>query len=237
MRNYSRKIGTLASYDPRTKIYILILYLLITCISWNNYSLMLNAAVALGIYALSEDTLASIFRVSKVFVALEVVTGLIFSIVISAKFGIILTVKLVFLTIIFVAVSRSIRQHELLEVFAKGFKMNAGTSKKLSIFFSFLPHYSREKKRVILAQKARGISPDEGSMLERFRKDSMLSAANLKNTYIKSTRQNDAFDMRQYTSVKRRKSISPLQFTWVDDIIILIMVLLLLVAVLMMLLF
>ena len=222
--NKERRLGNLASYDPRTKLYLFVLLTLIMAVGWKWQVLIIGIAMALVIVAITEVDLYKALMLSIRAFVISLIISIIVAIFVSIKIGAFLLIKLLLLTLIAGFISQTMKQSDVLDGLAKGFGLNAQTAKRLSAVLTFVPHLEREKKRVKMAQRARGVDPDGGSFMSKLRKDIMLAIPNYKCTIIKSGRQMTAMEMRQYTSVKRRKCVHELKFTWVDEVILLIFI-------------
>ncbi|MBR6403003.1 MAG: energy-coupling factor transporter transmembrane protein EcfT [Eubacterium sp.] len=233
--NKERRLGNLASYDPRTKLYLVVLLTLIMAVGWKWQVMIIGVAMSLVIVAITEVDFMKVLTMSIRAFIVSLIISIIVAIFVSIKVGVFLLIKLLLLTLIASFVAQTMKQSDVLDALAKGFGMNAQTAKRLSAVLTFVPHLEREKKRVKMAQRARGVDPDEGSFISKLRKDFMLAIPNYKCTFIKTGRQMKAMEMRQYTSVKRRKCVHELKFTWVDEVILLIFIIALAASILLML--
>ena len=139
--------------------------------------------------------------------------------------------KLVMITIVFNSVIRCIKQYELPDALYAGFKLRTDTVKNVFLILQFYPSLEKQKKRVRNALKARGVDPDDGNMLTRFRTEIALAIPNNKSTYTESKRKAVAMNVRDYTSVKRRRRVSEMKLSFVDELALIIEVVILLAAV------
>ena len=229
-----RKLGSLKSYDPRTKLYLIVLLTAIMAVGWKWQVMVIGVAMALVLIAIIEVDITAILRSYLNIVAAAILVSAIVSFTVSIKIGAFTAIKLLLLIIVAGGISKTMKQAEVLDALSQGFGFGAGASKRLSAILTFLPHVGREKARVRMAQRARGVNPYEGNIISRFRKDLMLAIPNYKCTYIKTKRQLVAMEMHQYTSTKRRSRVQSLKFMWVDELMLILYIIMLLVSVLLM---
>jgi energy-coupling factor transporter transmembrane protein EcfT len=229
-----RKLGSLKSYDPRTKLYLIVLLTAIMAVGWKWQVMVIGVAMAFVLIAIIEVDITAILRSYLNIVAVAILVSAIVSFTVSIKIGAFTAIKLLLLIIVAGGISKTMKQAEVLDALSQGFGLGAGASKRLSAILTFLPHVGREKARVRMAQRARGVNPYEGNIISRFRKDLMLAIPNYKCTYIKSKRQLVAMEMHQYTSTKRRSRVQSLKFMWVDELMLILYIIMLLVSILLM---
>ena len=229
-----RKLGSLKSYDPRTKLYLIVLLTAIMAVGWKWQVMVIGVAMAFVLIAIIEVDITAILRSYLNIVAAAILVSAIVSFTVSIKIGAFTAIKLLLLIIVAGGISKTMKQAEVLDALSQGFGFGAGASKRLSAILTFLPHVEREKARVRMAQRARGVNPYEGNIISRFRKDLMLAIPNYKCTYIKTKRQLVAMEMHQYTSTKRRSRVQSLKFMWVDELMLILYIIMLLVSVLLM---
>lgn len=229
-----RKLGSLKSYDPRTKLYLIVLLTAIMAVGWKWQVMVIGVAMAFVLIAIIEVDITAILRSYLNIVAAAILVSAIVSFTVSIKIGAFTAIKLLLLIIVAGGISKTMKQAEVLDALSQGFGFGAGASKRLSAILTFLPHVGREKARVRMAQRARGVNPYEGNIISRFRKDLMLAIPNYKCTYIKTKRQLVAMEMHQYTSTKRRSRVQSLKFMWVDELMLILYIIMLLVSVLLM---
>ena len=229
-----RKLGSLKSYDPRTKLYLIVLLTAIMAVGWKWQVMVIGVAMAFVLIAIIEVDITAILRSYLNIVATAILVSAIVSFTVSIKIGAFTAIKLLLLIIVAGGISKTMKQAEVLDALSQGFGFGAGASKRLSAILTFLPHVGREKARVRMAQRARGVNPYEGNIISRFRKDLMLAIPNYKCTYIKTKRQLVAMEMHQYTSTKRRSRVQSLKFMWVDELMLILYIIMLLVSVLLM---
>lgn len=229
-----RKLGSLKTYDPRTKLYLIVLLTAIIAVGWKWQVLVIGIAMAFALIAINEVDITAIIRSYLNVIAFAMIISAIVAVAVSVKIGAFTAIKLLLLITVAGGISKTMKQAEVLDALSQGFGFGAGASKRLSAVLTFLPHVGREKARVRMAQRARGVNPYEGSIISRFRKDLMLAIPNYKCTYIKTKRQLVAMEMHQYTSTKRRSRVHALKFMWIDELMLIIFIIMLLVSILLM---
>ena len=230
----NRKLASLKTYDPRTKMYLLLLLTAIMAVGWKWQVLVIGIAMAFVLIAIMDVDIIVVLRSYLNVVAVSLIISLIVLLLTNAKIGAFTAVKLLLLVTVGGGISKTMKQAEVLDGLSKGFGLSAGASKRISAILTFLPHVGREKARVRMAQRARGVNPNAGNIISKFRKDLILAIPNYKCTYIKTKRQLVAMEMHQYTSTKRRSRVHALKFTWVDELMLIIYVIMLLVSILLM---
>lgn len=214
-----RKIGDFKSYDPRTKLHILLMYLVLTLVSWNIWSLLVSFVMSLLIIYLLRDVAGSVISPAVGLLSLELLIGIICIIFLPTTTGLFITLKLLLYTIVSLMIMKSMKQGEILDGLAEGFGLRAKTAKIMMLILDFLPKVFREKKRGRKAQRARGVDPDSGNIIDRIRENLLLAIPNIKYALTRSERQAEAMKKRQYLSVLRRNSIYEMKLNWVDKVI------------------
>ena len=116
-------------------------------------------------------------------------------------------------------IMKSMKQGEILDGLSEGFGLRAKTAKTMMLILDFLPKVFREKKRGRKAQRARGVDPDSGNIIDKIRGNLLLAIPNIKYALTRSERQSEAMKKRQYLSVLRRNSIYDMKLNWVDKVI------------------
>lgn len=231
MYNNGRSVDEIKMYDPRVKLYIVLIYLIMTLVSWNVWSVIWCAVVAVYVVYLCRIRVAIILNSTKLALCLELIMGIILMFPFGFKIGLFVAVKLVTFTLVYYCLIRNLKQVEVLDGLMLGFRMKANAARRLSLVMDYLPKVEKEKKRALRAQKARGVDPDEGNIFERFRKEALVRISNYQYAYIKTKRQNRAMIKRHFLSEKRRVRVHGMKFTLLDDIVLLEFLLALLIVV------
>ena len=217
-----RRLGIFKSYDPRTKLHILLMYLVLTLASWNIWSLLVSVVMSALLILLLWDGVQAVLGQAIELLSIELLIGIICIIFLPTATGLFITFKLLIFTIVYLLIMRSMKQGELLDGLAEGFGLRAKTAKTMMLMLDFLPKIYREKKRGRKAQRARGVDPDSGNIIDRFRENMLLAIPNIKYAYTRTLRQSESMKKRQYLSVIRRNSIYEMKLNWVDKVISLI---------------
>lgn len=207
------------TYDPRTKLHILLMFLIMTLIAWNPVSIISYTITAGLLIYLLWDGFHKIITEAIILLAVEVLAGLIFIIFTPTGFGLYLTYKLLLYTVISLMILNTMKQGEILDGVAYGFGVRTRTAKVILLILDYFPKVFREKRRSRQAQRAKGVDPDSGSIIDRLRKDMLLVIPNLKYAYSRSRKQYAAMNKKKYYSISRRNSIYEMKLTSVDKLI------------------
>ncbi len=247
----NRRFSVLRSYDPRTKLHILLMYLVVTAVAWNAPAMALSVLIAALVIYMSRESLRPVVSMSLLLLLLDIIIGVVCMIAMPFKYGFYTTVKLLLLTFVYLLIMKSMKPGELLDGLALGFGLRAKTTKVLLIILDFIPKVYREKKRGRKAQKARGISPDGiysrrvfvrignksfrqpdvRHVFSRIRQEALLAIPNVKYAFTRSKRQSEAMTRRQYLSTIRRNPVYELKLTAVDKVSTIIYMILMLVTI------
>ena len=227
----NRRFSVLRSYDPRTKLHILLMYLVVTAVAWNAPAMALSVLIAALVIYMSRESLRPVVSMSLLLLLLDIIIGVVSMIAMPFKYGFYTTVKLLLLTFVYLLIAK--------------------TTKVLLIILDFIPKVYREKKRGRKAQKARGISPDGvysrrvfvrignksfrqpdvRHVFSRIRQEALLAIPNVKYAFTRSKRQSEAMTRRQYLSTIRRNPVYELKLTTVDKVSTIIYMILMLVTI------
>ena len=232
-----RRLGDFKSYDPRTKLHILLMYLVLTLASWNIWSLLVSFVMSLLIIYLLRDVAGSVISPAIGLLSIELVVGIICIIFLPTATGFFITFKLLLYTIVSLMIMKSMKQGEILDGLSEGFGLRAKTAKTMMLILDFLPKVYREKRRGRKAQRARGVDPDRGNIIDKIRENLLLAIPNIKYALTRTERQSEAMKKRQYLSVIRRNSIYEMKLNWVDKVISIIFMLLMVGGIMLMVIF
>ena len=231
MYNNNRKLGSLKTYDPRIKLYILCMYLIMCILAWKLIPVIITILSGVIIVLLSGQKLKYLWDISVSAVLIELLVSLVFLFILKPLTLLYLILKVIMLTFVYNSVIRCFKQVELLDGLTTGFGLGAAMSRKIYTVLQFYPRLERQKKRVRNALKARGVDPDGGNILVRFKTEFMLSIPNNRNTYVESVNRETAMKMRDYTSTKRRKRVYEIKMNLVDEVVLIIGIILVLVVI------
>ena len=218
MHHNSRRIGVLRTYDPRTKLHILLMYLIACLVSWKLFPVLICALMGGILIYIMRENFQKVVSNAFGLLALELVVGLIVIIVAPVKIGLYFTLKLYMYTLVSLLIVSGMKQAEMLDGLAEGFGLRAKTARMLMLILDYLPKLYREKKRGRLAQRARGVDTESGNMLEQFRKELLLTIPDLKYAFARSRSQYEAMNKKQYVSVIKRNRVVEMKLTWVDKV-------------------
>ncbi|HBZ02396.1 MAG TPA: hypothetical protein DEO83_01100 [Lachnospiraceae bacterium] len=228
MYNNNRKLGSLRTYDPRVKLYILCIYFIMCIISWKIIPVCITLAAGLIIVFLTGHKLRYLWDLSNVAILIELLIGLFLIFFLKPQIIVMLVLRVMIFTFVYNSVIRCFKQVELLDGLTSGFGLGAGMSRKVYSIMQFYPRLEKQKKRVRNALLARGVNPDEGGILTRFITDITLSIPNYQNTYDESVNREITMEMRDYTSSKRRKRVYEMKMSIVDEIVLIVGIILIL---------
>lgn len=218
MHHNSRRIGALRTYDPRTKLHILLMYLIMCLVSWKIFPVLICALMGGILIYITRENLHKVASNAIGLLILELVIGVIVIVAAPVRIGLYFTLKLYLYTIVSLLIVSGMKQAELLDGLAEGFGLRAKTARMLMLILDYLPKLYREKKRGRLAQRARGVDPESGNILDQFRKEILLTIPNLKYAFARSKSQYEAMNKKQYVSVIKRNSVVEMKLTWVDKV-------------------
>ncbi len=228
MRNNSRSIGSLKTYDARTKLYILCMYLLMAIISWKLIPVIIFAVGGIAIVFLCRLKTALLWDMSKSACLIELIIGLLMLLFISPIYVIYIVIKLIMLTFVFNGIMACIKQVDMLDGLMRGFRMKVSPAKTIYSLVEYFPEVYSQKRRVRSALMARGVDPDSGNIFRRFWREIELAVPNHANAYNEIKDRMNTMDMRCFTSARRRSRIDEMSYNAVDYVVIAVMVILVL---------
>ncbi|SEQ12099.1 Energy-coupling factor transporter transmembrane protein EcfT [Lachnospiraceae bacterium NE2001] len=234
----NRRFSVLRTYDPRTKLHILLMYLVLTLATWNVPGMVVSILTAALVIFMTKESLQTVVSMSLVLLLIDIVIGVICVIAFPIVIGLYIALKLILFTYVYLLIMKSMKPGEMLDGLALGFGLRARTTKYVMIVLDFIPKVYREKRRGRKAQRARGISPDgEYSrtayirignfsfkqpdvrhVFSRIRQEALLAIPNIHYAVIRSKRQAEAMTRRQYHSTIRRSPVYELRLTAVDKV-------------------
>ena len=220
MYNNNRKLGSLKTYDPRVKLYILCMYFIMCIMAWKLVPVVITIITGVIIVRLTGLKLRYLWDISSSAILIEMIIVLVFLFFLKPLVVLYLILKVMAFTFVFNSVIRCFKQVELLDGLSSGFGLGAEMSKRVYSILQFYPRLERQKKRVRNALKARGVDPDGGGMITRFKTEFMLSFPNNRNTYVESVNRETAMKLRDYTSSKRRRRVYEMKMNLIDQVIL-----------------
>jgi energy-coupling factor transporter transmembrane protein EcfT len=228
MHSNSRSVGLLKTYDARTKLYIMLAYLLMFFIGWKLIPVLIFVLTGAAIIYISRLKPAILWDMSKSAVLVEILLSLILLMVVKPLLVLLVIIKLVMITFVYNSVMYCMKHVDVIDGLIGGFRLKINATRRLYSILEYFPEVYTQKKRVRSALKARGVDPDTGNIVSRFIKEILLAVPNHKNAYIELDNRNKAMDMRGFTSVRRRKRIYEMKFEVVDDIVLVLAIIMLL---------
>lgn len=219
MKN-TRQLGKLGTYDVRAKLYILILFVINTLITWSWLGLLLNFFEAILIVVLSGTKVSSYLVKIRITLVVELIICCILFFVIPVKIAFFILVKVLAITCVYNSVMRTISQSKLLDGLTKGFGLSAKGSLIWYYLTGLMLSADGERIRVRRAQRARGVDPKGGNFFARIKRDIVVTVPNFARAFRRIKRNKQAINMRDYVKASRRKAVSPLVFTWVDNVML-----------------
>lgn len=232
-----RRLDDFRTYDPRTKLHILLAYFIMTLANWKLIPVLICVLAGALIMVTTRPNYRVMLTSLAWTVIIELIIGVLCIIFLPTLIGVYIMLKLITFSIVYFNVIRSIKQGELLDGLAYGFGLRTKTARRIMRLLDFQVRYEKENRRVRKAQRARGVDPYGGSILQRFRKKVLLTVPNVQNTIVKQRRQRDAIEMKLYTSLKKRSPVNELKITWIDKTAMIFMIIILLVSIELMLFF
>ncbi|MCR5213471.1 MAG: energy-coupling factor transporter transmembrane protein EcfT [Eubacterium sp.] len=218
MYNNSRRIDILKSYDPRTKLHIALMFVVATLFSWKLIPVLVTIIMAFILILLCRTGIKALVSNCISVLLLSIILGIIFMIILPINIGLYIMLKLISLSLVYVALEKNIKQGEVIDGLALGFGLRAKTTRRLFSFLDFPSKVIREKRRARKAQIARGVDPG-GTLFSRFHKEMLLALPNLNAAMSRTRKQNRSMDKRQYSSTRRRNVFVPLRLQMTDKVI------------------
>ena len=219
MKN-TRQLGKLGTYDVRAKLYIVILFVINTLITWSWIGLLLNVLEAALIIALSGTRLTTYLAKIRITLMVELIICCVLFFLIPVKIAFFILVKILALTCVYNSVMRTISQSKLLDGLTKGFGLSAKGSLIWYYMTGLMLSADGERIRVRRAQRARGVDPKGGNFFARVKRDVVVTVPNFVRAFRRIKNNKKAINMRDYVKASRRKAVSPLAFTWVDHVML-----------------
>ena len=105
-----RKLGSLKSYDPRTKLYLIVLLTAIMAVGWKWQVMVIGVAMAFVLIAIIEVDITAILRSYLNIVAAAILVSAIVSFTVSIKIGAFTAIKLLLLIIVAGGISKTMKQ-------------------------------------------------------------------------------------------------------------------------------
>ena len=210
--------GVLRRLDPRTKLYFLILYVILVLISGHPIAFGCATALFIVAWGSSGCSLFSIVRSARGVLIMLIITEL-FSLIWVPPIAVLLTFwKLCLVTLMSVVFSKTTEPREVLDGLRSGFPIGEGGAMSVAIAFDFLPQLGREMERMKVAASSRGAVYEEGSPFRKAGNMIPLMIPLFRSTLRHAGHLADAMDLRGYNAGKKRTRVEPLEYKRIDRI-------------------
>ncbi len=212
------KGALLTVMDPRCKLYIMIIYVVLVLLSHDAVMLAGASALLLIAWLKSGVSVISLLRSARSVLVILVITEL-FSLIWAAPATVGLTFwKLTLITFMSVLFSKTTEPRDILDGLRCGFPITEGAAMSFAIAFDFLPQLGREMEELKAAAVSRGAALEYGSVPERIRDYLTLIIPLFRRTLKHAGQLGDAMDLRGYDSGAKRSRIEPLKYRRADQL-------------------
>ena len=214
--------SVLRRLDPRTKLYILPIIVILMLFEKSPFQLLLTTVFFVVAFFLSGVSLLQLLRSARHVLILLFLTEL-FSWIWVDTISVLMTFwRLVLITFFSALFSKTTEVRDILDGLRQGFPITEGAAMSFTIALDFLPQLGREMEEIKAAAVSRGAALEEGSVTERIRDYTALTIPLFRRTIGHAGILADAMDLRAYDSGKKRTRMEPLCFKTVDKIAFLI---------------
>ncbi len=219
---YMGKAGLLTRLDPRCKLYILILYVILVLFSRDVPMLACSSAFLFLAWIKSGVQIMALLKSARGVLVLLVISEL-FSLIWADPATVGITFwRLLLITFMSVLFSKTTEPRDILDGLRSGFPITEGAAMSFAIAFDFLPQLGREMEELKAAAVSRGAALEDGSILERIRDYLTLLIPLFRKTLKHAGQLGDAMDLRGYDAGVRRTRMEPLKFKRVDHLAFLV---------------
>lgn len=210
--------GLIGRLDPRCKLYILPIYVVLLLLSDSPVLLGIATAYFLTAWLLSGLPLPGLIRSGRSVLLLALVTQLL-----SLIWGDLVTAGLTFWRLTLIALmsvifSKTTAPRDILDGLRQGYPITEGAAMSLTIALDFLPQLGREMEELRCAAISRGAMLEEGSIPERVRDFLPLLIPLFRKTIRHAEVLSDAMDVRGYNAGGKRTRLEPLQYSRADRV-------------------
>ena len=210
--------------DPRTKMYMIIAFVITTLASWKYITSAVSLALALVVVIVFGKSIRSTAKSVRGAFVVDIIIAIILSYVFDILVGGLFLIKFTSINAFIVVMIKSIRQSDLADVYAKGFGINPTTAKKLAIITDFLPQIGREKEMIKEASRAKGVAPESGFITDKIKRRFMMYITALHRAHVHGIRQSKNMEMRLYDTASKRNRIKRLKFGRIDTFVMILTV-------------
>ena len=219
---YRGAAGLLTRLDPRCKLYILILYVILTLLSRDVPMLAFASGFLILTWLMSGVPVISLLRSARGVLVLIIITELISLIWADPATVGITFWRMLLITFMSVLFSKTTEPRDILDGLRSGFPMTEGAAMSFAIAFDFLPQLGREMEELKAAAISRGASLEDGSIPERIRDYLTLLIPLFRRTLKHAGRLGEAMDLRGYDAGTKRTRMEPLRFKRIDHLTFLV---------------
>lgn len=209
--------------DARCKLYWLLIYTLVTIISWQLRGTAVCFAVAVLMVILSGYTFADIYRSGSLLLIAELVASVIYMIAVGPLTGVSLLMKLVSVTAACIVFSRTTSDAEIPDMLTMGLGVKPSTARVLTGMIIYLPMMGREHRRTDAVLVSRGIGM--GKFRDRLWRRLITIPPRVKTAYRRVRGIMTSMTLRCYEQSSGRIRVSPLRYRRVDAVAFLLLVL------------
>ena len=223
MGQYSPGEGVLRRLDPRTKLHMLLGYVVLVLLAGHPIALGLSTALFIVAWGTSGCSLLALLRSARGVLCMLIVAELI-SLIWAEPLTVLITFwKICLVTLMSVIFSKTTEPQAILDGLRAGYPIGEGTAMSIAIAFDFLPRLGREMERMKVAAASRGAVVEEGSPLQRARNMIPLLIPLFRSTLRHAGQLADAMDLRGYNAGVKRTRMEPLEFHRIDKVAAILM--------------
>ena len=210
--------------DPRTKIYMLIAYIIISILAMRWIPVAIIGVFAFIFVLLSDIPFGNVFKAAFWIYLFFFCISMLTIIFLGWQVAVMLLIRLFGITIVTEIVIMSTRPDDLLSGFSQGFRMPEEMSMMWMLNFSFLPVFGSEMRVLRDTMAARGHDNVEGKLFERIMFNTPLVSSVLRRSKRKNASISDAMRLKCYDKDSNRIVMKPLKFTTLDRNALIIMI-------------
>lgn len=210
--------SVLRRLDPRTKLYILPIIVILALFESHPFQLLLTTVFFVATFFLSGVSILQLLKSARHVLILLVVTELFSWIWVDTVTVLMTFWRLVLITFFSVLFSRTTEVRGILDGLRQGLPVTEGAAMSFTIALDFLPQLGREMEELKTAAVSRGAALEEGRVMDRIRDYTALIIPLFRRTISHAGILADAMDLRAYDAGKKRTRMEPLRFETEDKI-------------------
>ena len=220
---YVRGGGILRRLDPRCKLYMILVYVILTLLSGHPLALGLGTLALIAAWGMSGLPLLTILWSAHGVLIMLVISELFSLIWLPVDAVLLSSWRLSLIILMSVIFSKTTEPRDILDGLRDGFPIGEGAAMSLAIALDFLPRLGREMERLKVAAASRGALYDEGTIFARVKQTIPLLIPLFRSTLRSAGRLADAMDLRGYNAGVKRTRMVPLKYHKKDYAALLIM--------------